>query len=71
MKDKEVLERLLGTNKEEQERKIKERLERRKQRLAEGTTRFQASFHLIFTMNIAELFYNPQHLLCMSILFQG
>ena len=37
MKDKEVLDRLLGRNKEEQERKIKERLEKRKQRLAEGT----------------------------------
>ena len=36
LKDKEVLDRLLGRNKEEQERKIKERLEKRKQRLAEG-----------------------------------
>ena len=36
LKDKEVLDRLLGTNKEEQERRIKERLETRKRRLAEG-----------------------------------
>ena len=36
LKDKEVLDRLLGRNKEEQELKIKERLEKRKQRLAEG-----------------------------------
>ena len=36
LKDKEVLDRLLGRNKKEQERKIKERLEKRKQRLAEG-----------------------------------
>ena len=38
LKDKEVLDRLLGTNKEEQERKIKERLEKRQRRLAEGIT---------------------------------
>ena len=36
LKDKEVLDRLLGRNKKEQERKIKERLEKRKQRLAEA-----------------------------------
>lgn len=36
LKDQETLEKIFGDNKAEQERKLKERLERRKQRIAEG-----------------------------------
>ena len=36
LEDQETLDRLFGESKEEQERKMKERLHRRKQRLAAG-----------------------------------
>ena len=36
MENRETLNRLMGETKEEQERKMRERLQRRKQRLAKG-----------------------------------
>lgn len=37
LENQETLKRLLGENKEEQQRKLRERLERKKKRLAQGS----------------------------------